>query len=449
LNIQECQNKPTEFNCSYYVQSQKLNRLSIAGIRSTSRIFLSAGYNYLNTSSVLMNVQNVTSNELFALYSLSALNETASIAIDMSPGGILSDMFINFNLENSTCDLYRVHPQNEWRFYVRVYFFSQSGSVVAFEKAYSSQGTKNVKLTARHVSQNGTVLFSSTLIKQINVHVNATTTTATTTTATSTTASTTASAKTTTSTATTSITTSTFNMISTIELMHQTTEQTMSSISAEPRFNNISNSTNSLLDNEELSNLLITSKEDINGCLVNCSNNGYCSLSDRIQCQCHRHFAGSACQINTRPCSPKNNPCLNNSTCVERVNLLDQDKLDYECECAKNGLYYGPRCETKLNVCMNETCSNNGVCVDNSSASACSCFLYYYGERCEHREHQLETISTMIRAATIVAIIIIVCFYVLIVSCDLTKYFLCVEENNKKFKKPNQPFIIRLSYKNY
>jgi hypothetical protein len=113
-------------------------------------------------------------------------------------------------------------------------------------------------------------------------------------------------------------------------------------------------------------------------------------------------------------------------------------------------LYYGQRCEKRLNACANETCSMQGSCValDDSDVASCRCFLYYYGERCQHRTQHLKFIRTFIRVASIVAIVIVVAFYTLFIVSDLTRYFFCPIEEERPERGPLKIEITRVVYKN-
>jgi hypothetical protein len=426
LRIQECDNKP---DCPSYISSQGLTRLKILDRRTSLQFRLTLGYNYVNVS-LLGDVTSVSSKEILVIYGDHEL-EAASLAIDTSSGGIISDMFAYFDDANSSCDIYKLHKSVLWRFYARVYLESSS-RIGLFKKTYSSLGVKNMTFKAYLLDANRTEFHSKILLHPITVLFDPNRPNTTTTVIIST-------ATTLTSFIDTSIDSKILSKPSMIDLISTQT--------SDPRIVINSNLEFFSLNSTIMSFLLMLNKEDLNGCLMNCSNNGFCSLLNHKQCQCNDHYIGSACQISKRPCSPQNNPCLNNSTCVENIEPVSNE-LDYQCVCSSDELHFGRRCEIKRDVCMNETCSNNGNCIDNSSAPTCSCFLYYYGERCQHREHQLDTISDIIRVTMIIAIVIILCFYALIVFCDLTKYFLCGVQAKNKSKKTKQLLTIRFLYKN-
>ena len=112
-------------------------------------------------------------------------------------------------------------------------------------------------------------------------------------------------------------------------------------------------------------NFLTQNKYDWNNCISNCSNKGLCKLNEKnnqLKCQCESFdFTGSECQIDQRPCSQER--CLNYLKCNNIFNSTQFDSSthsfknvysDFECLC-KDG-YFGKRCESKIDLCQNETC---------------------------------------------------------------------------------------------
>ena len=155
----------------------------------------------------------------------------------------------------------------------------------------------------------------------------------------------------------------------------------------------------------------------------------------------------TACQIDSRPCSL--NPCLNNAICVDYSNnmnynmsaLIDTNSSSFYCLC--NEFYIGTNCETKLDVCQNETCSNNGNCYESENMPKCKCFSMYSGDKCESESNELKAIKTISSISTIIAIISIISFYVFISFMDLLKYLcryknIVPHKNKKRQKKKNK-----------
>ena len=179
---------------------------------------------------------------------------------------------------------------------------------------------------------------------------------------------------------------------------------------------------------------------DLAGCVVNCSNKGPCKFSlidDKFKCLCSStYLKGHACEIDSRPCS--SNPCLNNSTCVDRSNS------SFYCSCDE--AYRGDFCESKIDLCRNEPCSGKGECYEAFRKARCKCFSMFYGERCEWETRELKTIRTVVSFAVSVAVVVIISFYGCVALMDLTK-FAC---NRKAFipVRRKKPVVKRLKYKN-
>ena len=182
-----------------------------------------------------------------------------------------------------------------------------------------------------------------------------------------------------------------------------------------------------------INNLLTSTNQDITACLTNCSNNGVCQLdpsTQKLLCTCDQYFTGSKCNIDTRPCSY--GPCLNNATCIN-TNLTSPG---YLCEC--NQFYTGTNCETQIDLCQNETCSSNGKCSIVDNKPECKCFQYYSGDNCKTQSQTLVVIKSFIETTSIIAIILIIAFYMIIVISDVLKFLVCNKEKRFKKKQKNQ-----------
>ncbi|RNA20845.1 von Willebrand factor type EGF and pentraxin domain-containing 1-like, partial [Brachionus plicatilis] len=160
---------------------------------------------------------------------------------------------------------------------------------------------------------------------------------------------------------------------------------------------------NALYDIEPvfIAEILNKATYDISGCLVNCSNKGFCTIKDnKFQCLCKDEYYGSSCEKTNNPCDQKIQ-CLNNGTCI----FIKNEKLNFRCECSSN--FYGSHCENAIDLCENVTCSGNGYCQeDENKVPKCKCFKYYKGDRCEEIEPALQTINTVIRTSTIIAAVL-------------------------------------------
>jgi hypothetical protein len=187
-----------------------------------------------------------------------------------------------------------------------------------------------------------------------------------------------------------------------------------------------------------INNLLTLNNQDITACLANCSNNGVCQLdpsTQKLLCACDQYFTGSKCNIDTRPCSY--GPCLNNATCTN-TNLTT---FGYLCEC--NEFYTGTNCETQIDLCQNETCSSNGKCGIVDNKPKCKCFQYYSGDKCQAVDQSLVTIKNIISTTSIIAIILIISFYLLVILSDLSKYVFCVKDDGFKYEKYHHVYKFR------
>ncbi|CAF0777743.1 unnamed protein product [Brachionus calyciflorus] len=180
--------------------------------------------------------------------------------------------------------------------------------------------------------------------------------------------------------------------------------------------------------------LLTNNSIDLNNCLSNCSGNGFCNFYDdddfKFICECFTNFFGPSCHIN------KNIPCLckNNATCINN---------SCECPSEKNQTspFYGKFCEFKIDVCENETCSNNGVCFDDGLKAKCKCFDKYSGEKCQIELDEMKILKIVIRTSSIISILIIILFYLLFIICDLSSYFCRKSIVTKRQKDRKQKLI--------
>ena len=98
--------------------------------------------------------------------------------------------------------------------------------------------------------------------------------------------------------------------------------------------------------------------------------------------------------------------------------------------CLCNQYYQGTYCETKIDVCKNQTCSNHGNCVDKNNVPKCECFSLYQGDNCEIQSSELKTIQTIVSIASIIAIITVISFYSCVVFMDILR-FCCMDRGSK------------------
>ena len=178
---------------------------------------------------------------------------------------------------------------------------------------------------------------------------------------------------------------------------------------------------------------ILNSNTDLNNCLLNCSNNGYCKFDPRngiYGCECFSFFAGPNCAVDLRPCF--SNPCLNEGLCIQNIT-----NSSFQCQCSKN--FGGERCEEKKNLCANETCSNQGECIDLYNRTICNCFYLYEGDKCENKSDKMNTIEKVVKTSVIIALLFLVFIWLLVILSDLSNFLFkgkaLKQKKNKVFTK--------------
>jgi hypothetical protein len=261
--------------------------------------------------------------------------------------------------------------------------------------------------------------------------------------------STTSTSTTSTSTTSTSTTSTSTNSSSTISTAASTTTVTLPSLLA---------TLNTTFGFSQLtaaqSVQLLNSNYDLSGCIVNCSNHGTCkfdAVNNLFSCACDLYYSDKSCSTDLRQCS--SNPCLNNSTCVDYSNTIDYNMTSivspnststFYCFC--NKYYQGTFCETKIDVCKNQTCSSHGNCIDKNSMPKCECFSMYQGDYCEIQSSELKAIQTIISITSVIAILTVVSFYSCIVFMDFIQ--ICFMDRGSKTKLNKRQKIMNFIYYN-
>jgi hypothetical protein len=266
---------------------------------------------------------------------------------------------------------------------------------------------------------------------------------------------------------------------------------------------------------ESTAGTTISSSNNIKfNCTINpCKNGGKCELSSLnsfgYKCICSAYYSGTNCEMLEDDCSPKINPCQNNSTCTNYLGIGN-----YACDCKKN--FYGKNCENQLNACTNNPCLNYGKCVDkkdfgkykvssvnrdfvclcvqdfygdycetekdlcqgeaclngamcktftdlkrdnqtsstNSSNDSyyhyytCSCTSFFYGEKCQFQSDELKLKTIISKTIGIASILSIIILYMFVICMDISK-FVCRKNSNKQniiSKRINLKYI---NFKNF
>jgi hypothetical protein len=185
---------------------------------------------------------------------------------------------------------------------------------------------------------------------------------------------------------------------------------------------------------------LLNSNLDLSDCLVNCSNNGLCSvLGQAVICACKEEYQGKSCSARSSPCSY--NPCLNNGTCLESVQTNNGTQLNYTCQCSS--FFYGPQCENRVDLCANNSCvANQGFCKIANNTASCQCFQSYSGVNCETASAQLKTIKSVISTSSIIAIAALVLLYVVFAIMDVLHWLLQTKKKPKRKQIISHPRYI-------
>ena len=199
---------------------------------------------------------------------------------------------------------------------------------------------------------------------------------------------------------------------------------------------------------------ILTTTYDLNNCISKCSNNGKCKFIDNtFKCICDADFSGSKCELDQRPCS-NDIQCLNSIKCENILNetkpnsngLYLQNYYDYKCHCKEN--FIGRKCEMKINICDNETCSGNGICSIQNENKAnetieCKCFGtgLYEGKYCQLKTTKKKVIEVTTRTTYYIAIVVLVSLYTIAVLSDLHSFY--ASKKNKTVSRPKKESKIK------
>ncbi|CAF4794037.1 unnamed protein product [Rotaria sp. Silwood1] len=166
------------------------------------------------------------------------------------------------------------------------------------------------------------------------------------------------------------------------------------------------------------------------------------TLSLKYHCQCQSGYTGRDCENDQRIC--RENTCLNDGVCIE-LNILkitsNNNQTNFLCECKKG--YLGIHCELKVDFCDNITCQNNGICRTIDMIPKCICLdlTLFYGKYCEFQTTSLKTRKIVNKSFASVAItaIIVTCSFVILM--DVLKYIFHIDpvkSERKKYVKSKQ-----------
>ena len=197
-----------------------------------------------------------------------------------------------------------------------------------------------------------------------------------------------------------------------------------------------------------------------------CRNDGTCSSSNTAAlgylCQCMTDIHGQQCELDDRPC--KSDTCWNNGKWHRRTRSTYPDSSligicvpsgqSFNCSCASS--WQGEQCQTRVNLCRNVTCKNEGVCSTVSNDYRCECLgTSFSGRHCEvtSRDTLLRQLAAKTFAYIVIIALLMVALFVL--TMDVMTYVFGidvapVEANERRRRRTHArrtpPVMVRLIY---
>jgi hypothetical protein len=176
---------------------------------------------------------------------------------------------------------------------------------------------------------------------------------------------------------------------------------------------------------------------DITPCLLNCSNNGECiynQISNNFTCNCFENYTGSNCNIDKRPCNSAKLQCINNGICINNRTGPNKDDYTFACNCSYP--FYGDRCQFKIKLCQNITCSKQGIClVVNDTQPVCKCFPNFSGNECEISGFKMKTIKAVGYISVGISIAFMAGFVGLIIYIDIVRFLRPDQDDEERMRK--------------
>jgi len=110
-----------------------------------------------------------------------------------------------------------------------------------------------------------------------------------------------------------------------------------------------------------------------------CLNGGRCIDGDGFDyyCECPMGWAGKQCQIDVDECS--SNPCQNGGVCIDALG-------SYECACPYG--FTGTFCEQTVEQCDNSLCNYRGFCLVENDENRCYCVPDFHGNACQFQYNE-------------------------------------------------------------
>lgn len=99
----------------------------------------------------------------------------------------------------------------------------------------------------------------------------------------------------------------------------------------------------------------------------------------------------------------------------------------FRCACVEG--YDGVYCELQVDLCVNITCQNRGICSTTDFRWECLCLdsTLYYGEYCQYKTNRLKLLEILSKSFASIAIAAIVTTCTFVIIMDVLKYFFHID----------------------
>ena len=108
-------------------------------------------------------------------------------------------------------------------------------------------------------------------------------------------------------------------------------------------------------------------------CQLQCSNGGTPNIDTCIECICPNGYASATCDDDINECQI-NNTCGNNGHCINTYG-------GYSCKCESG--YTGNNCEVDVNECETGVCKHDAICQNTDGSYECICTTHFTGKNCD------------------------------------------------------------------
>jgi hypothetical protein len=144
------------------------------------------------------------------------------------------------------------------------------------------------------------------------------------------------------------------------------------------------------------------------------------------------------------------------STTVLAGRCLETSNVTFTCLCAYG--WQGSHCETQVDYCVDQQCSNSAICRPSFLNFTCECLgSDYSGRHCEVKANQLVVKQAVCRSFSYIAIMAIISLATFIITMDIMKYAFKIDPVIKerqrirqtkemKNKRPPASIALRFTY---